>query len=121
MTSSDTVSPDVASTTPAIIRSLERKQAAHILAEELAALPERWREAVLVFSDGGSYPQIGELLGVSTQRAHEIVQGALAEIRRCLRMRCIQSTADLLDGGHTSARVRATTKARAALPERLAA
>ena len=103
MTSQNTVNPRAAATPP-LEEAMARQQTTRVLAECLAKLPEREREAVLLMSEGRSMREIGEQMGFTGQYAHIIVTGAIRKLRNMLRCRGIAATGDLLFGEPTAKR-----------------
>lgn len=81
---------------------MARKQTTEVLAECLAKLPEREREAVLLMSEGRSMREIGVEMGFTGQYAHILVSNGLRKLRNMLRCRGIETTGDLLFGEPTS-------------------
>ena len=61
------------------------REAVRIAAAALAELPERTQRAFVLRSvEGASYDEIGVVLGVSSQRAHQLVRAALIHVDRRL-------------------------------------
>lgn len=97
MTSKQSVHPRAAAT-PQLEDACARQQATRALAECLAGLKEREREAVLLFSEGLSWQEIGDEVGFTRQYAHMLVTAALGKLRKEIMRRGIQCTGDVLFG-----------------------
>ncbi len=80
------VSPDVADRTPSVEQELLRQERMHAIREQVMALPERQRTAVLMHKyQGMDYKQIGEVLRLSESATKSLLFRAYQELRQKLK------------------------------------
>jgi RNA polymerase sigma factor (sigma-70 family) len=95
-------------TYPVIERQLKRpdllideakapNSAAHLIAETMAELPERWRDCLMMrFQEDCSMNEIASAFGVSEGRASQILERALREMKAILRKRGVRKVGDVI-------------------------
>jgi RNA polymerase sigma factor (sigma-70 family) len=71
--------------------------AAHLIAETMAELPERWRDCLMMrFEEDCSMNEIAAAFGVSEGRASQILERALREMKAILRKRGVRKVGDVI-------------------------